>query len=76
MSEKFIGEVVWFITKPKYNYGFISRENEKDIFVHWSDINHEGYKTLKKGQRVSFEIGTNNEGKPKAINVTVIQDVK
>lgn len=71
--EKLIGRVVWFDPK-KLKYGFISREGEKDIFVHYSDIAMEGYKTLKKDQKVSFLIGTNNAGSPKAIEVTVIDE--
>lgn len=68
--ETFVGKVVWF-SGPK-NYGFISRENEKDLFVHFSDIEMEGYKTLKEEQIVSFSIGKNNRGEPKAIHVKII----
>jgi cold shock protein len=65
----FYGEVVWFKT-----FGFIKPEaGDKDIFVHYSDINTEGYKTLQKGQKVSFEMGLNNRGQPKAINVCIIK---
>jgi cold shock protein len=71
-EEKFIGTVVWF--SNKYNFGFISRPNETDIFVHWSDIASEGFKTLKKGQQVSFSIGLNNRKQPKATEVTVINE--
>jgi CspA family cold shock protein len=69
-EEKYTGTVVWF--SNKYNYGFISRPNETDLFVHWSDIASEGFKTLKKGQQVSFLIGLNNRKQPKAIDVEVI----
>ncbi len=72
-EEKFIGTVVWF--DPKLNYGFISRPNDKVIFVHWTDIDPEscvGYRILKKGQQVSFGIGLNNKSKPKAINVVIL----
>ena len=69
-EEKYVGTVVWF--SNKYNFGFISRPNEKDMFVHWSDIASEGFKTLKKGQSVSFSIGLNNRKEPKAIDVVVI----
>ena len=69
-EEKYVGTVVWF--SNKYNFGFIARPNEKDMFVHWSDIASEGFKTLKKGQSVSFSIGLNNRKEPKAIDVVVI----
>lgn len=67
------GEVIWF--DPKAGYGFIGWEsNSGDMFVHFSDIVQEGYKTLKKGQKVSFQIGQNNAGKPKAVEVEVIEE--
>lgn len=67
---RYSGTVVWF--SPRLNFGFISRSGETDIFVHWSDIVMEGYKILKKGQRVEFGLGLNNHGQPKAIEVVVI----
>lgn len=72
MSDKVTetGEVIWF--NAKTGYGFISRAGNPDIFVHFSDIVSEGFKTLKKGQRVSYEIGTNKRGQPKAVNVVVV----
>jgi CspA family cold shock protein len=69
-SEKYVGNVVWF--DAKLGYGFISREEEKDLFVHWSDIQSEGFKTLKKGQEVAYSIGLNNRKQPKAVEVVVI----
>jgi len=64
------GQVVWF----NKGMGFIKQdENETDMFVHYSDISMEGYKTLAKGQLVSYQVGTNRRGQPKAINVTVIK---
>ena len=71
-NKRYEGVVVWFNNKP--GYGFISREGMKDIFVHFSDINCEGFKTIKKGQRVSFTIGKNNRGVDKATDVLVIDD--
>lgn len=70
MKETFIGEVIWFDPKP--GYGFIKWDQEPDMFVHFSDIVCEGFKTLKKGQKVEFGIGKNNAGNPKAIDVKVI----
>lgn len=71
-EEKYVGKVVWF--DAKLGYGFIARPNEKDLFVHWSDISCEGFKTLKKGQEVAFSIGLNNRKQPKAIDVIVVGD--
>ena len=59
-EEKYIGKVVWF--DASLGYGFISRENETDLFVYWSDIVSEGFKTLKKGQEVAFSIGLSSPG--------------
>ena len=70
MQDMFEGEVIWFDNSA--GYGFIARSNEKDLFVHFSDINCEGFKTIKKGQKVSFTLGVNNKGIPKATNVTVV----
>ena len=62
------GTVKWF-NKQK-GYGFISDESGKDVFVHYSGINMEGYKNLEEGQAVKFEV-TNGEKGPQATNVTV-----
>ena len=48
------GTVKWF-NKQK-GYGFISDESGKDVFVHYSGINMEGYKNLEEGQKVEFEL--------------------
>lgn len=76
MSESKRGTVIWFDPKP--GYGFIQwdgqKENEDDMFVHFSDINLDGFKTLKKGQKVSFDVGENNKGQPKAIDVTILDE--
>lgn len=73
-EEVFTGEVVWFHIER--GYGFIAWERDgrkqKDMFCHFSDIDIEGFKLLKGGQKVSFSIGVNNDGAPKAINVKVI----
>jgi len=67
-QEKQKGTVIFF----QGFWGFIAQDNgEKDMFVHWSDINVDGHKALKKDQRVSYLIGTNNMGQPKAIDVTI-----
>jgi len=69
-GEKYVGTVCWF--DAKLGYGFISRADERDIFVHWSDITCKGFKTLKKGQEVAYSIGLNNRKQPKAVDVVVI----
>ena len=61
------GTVKWF--NPEKGYGFISRENDDDIFVHFSEIQMDGYKTLDEGQRVSFEVTEGANGKLQASNV-------
>lgn len=48
------GKVKWF--NDAKGYGFIEREGQKDIFVHYSSIVQDGFKSLKEGERVSFEI--------------------
>jgi CspA family cold shock protein len=74
--DKHEGTVVWFDNKQ--GIGFLSWElngtAQKDMFVHFSDIVCDGFKTIKKGHRVSFGIGQNNKGQPKAIEVTVINE--
>ena len=52
-------------------YGFISREQGDDVFVHFSAIQGEGYKTLQEGQRVEFEVGQGRKG-PEAQNVRAL----
>jgi len=59
MKEK--GIVKWF--EEKRGYGFIRRENGTDIFVHYKDIQMEGYKTLFEGEEVTFEIEKTAKGK-------------
>ena len=74
-DEKYIGDVLWF--DAKRGYGFIGWEKDgvkqKDLFVHFSDINSEGFKTLYKGQKVSYGLGVNKHGVPKAVDVTVLK---
>lgn len=55
------GTVKWFSNEK--GYGFIERGNgEADVFVHFSAINGEGYKSLTEGQRVSFEVVQGDKG--------------
>ena len=67
MSEK--GKVKWF--NASKGYGFIERENESDVFVHYSAIVGDGYKTLEEGQEVEFDIVQGERG-PQASNVKKI----
>jgi CspA family cold shock protein len=52
-------------------YGFISRDGEDDVFVHFSNIVGEGYRSLEEGQAVEFEVGPGRKG-PEALNVRAI----
>ncbi len=61
------GTVKWF--NPDKGYGFISREDGDDVFVHFSEIQGEGFKTLDEGQAVSFDITDGQNGKKQASNV-------
>ena len=61
------GTVKWF--NPDKGYGFISREGGDDLFVHYSEIQMDGFKTLDEGQAVEFEITTGQNGKLQASNV-------
>ncbi len=63
------GQVKWF--NEKKGYGFIQQEGGGDLFVHYSAIQGDGFKSLKEGQKVSFEIEETPKG-PKAKNVQII----
>ncbi len=54
------GKVKWFSNQK--GYGFITREDGKDVFVHYSAIKGDGYKTLEEGQEVSFEVTQGPKG--------------
>lgn len=62
------GTVKWF--NPEKGYGFISQEDGEDLFVHWSEIQMDGYKTLDEGAAVEFEVTQSDNGKLQASNVT------
>ncbi|ONI45883.1 cold-shock protein [Candidatus Epulonipiscioides gigas] len=61
------GKVKWF--NPEKGFGFIEREDGDDVFVHFTAIQSDGFKTLEEGQEVEFEITEGNRG-PQASNVT------
>ncbi len=66
------GRVKWF--NAEKGFGFIERENAKDVFVHFSAINMDGYKTLEEGTEVQFDIVDGQKG-DQAANVTRVATV-
>ena len=69
MSEYMQGTVKFFNSEK--GYGFISRESGDDVFVHYSNIQGDGYKSLDEGQRVEFDVAPGRKGE-EAQNVRVI----
>lgn len=61
------GTVTWFDVKK--GFGFLSDADGLDYFVHFSEIQAAGFRMLKKGQMVSFEVGEDQKGRPVARNV-------
>ena len=61
------GTIKWF--SEKKGYGFISQDDGEDVFVHYSSITMDGFRSLTEGDRVSFEVVEEDRG-PKAKNVT------
>ena len=66
MSERVTGTVKWF--NGGKGYGFITREDEEDVFVHYSAIEGEGFRNLHEGDQVEFSIEQGQKG-PAAANV-------
>ncbi len=60
MAEREIGTVKWFNSTK--GFGFIERENEKDVFVHYSEIDDTGYRSLEEGRRVEFTVVDGDKG--------------
>ena len=63
------GKVKWFNNKK--GYGFITPESRNDVFVHFSAIKSDGYKTLQEGQEVEFDIQQGPKGE-QAANVVIV----
>ncbi len=63
------GTVKWFNSEK--GYGFITTEEGQDIFVHYSSISSEGFKTLNEGDKVQFEVTEGDRG-PQATNVETL----
>ncbi len=63
------GVIKWF--NEKKGYGFISNEEGGDVFVHYTGIAGDGFRTLNEGDRVEFEIETSDKG-PRAVSVKAI----
>ena len=60
MSDREMGTVKWF--NDAKGFGFISRENGEDVFVHFRSIQAQGFKSLQEGQRVSFTVTRGQKG--------------
>lgn len=65
------GKVKWFSNEK--GYGFIETDEGEDVFVHFTGINDEGFKTLDEGETVSFEVIEGNRG-PQASNVNKLEE--
>ena len=65
------GKVKWF--NPAKGYGFITGDDSNEVFVHYSAINAEGYKTLENGQAVTYDVIEGDKG-PQAMNVTAVRE--
>ena len=69
MSERETGTVKWF--NDSKGFGFISRESGDDVFVHYSDVQGGGFRSLREGQRVEFSVEQGTKG-PKTTNVLAL----
>lgn len=73
-NEIYFGIVIWFSSKK--GYGFIEWEmkgaKQEDLFIHFSDIDYQGFKTLQKGNKVQFKLGINRNNELKAVECLVL----
>jgi len=70
MGERKTGTVKWF--NAEKGFGFISQPSGADLFVHFSEIQGQGFKTLQEGQRVDFIVGEGRKG-PQAQEVRLVE---
>lgn len=70
MADRIVGTVKWFNNTK--GYGFLSQEGGADVFVHYSAIQTDGYRSLEEGQKVEFSIEKGPKGL-QASNVTIIK---
>lgn len=69
---QYTGKVSWFNNAK--GYGFLTASGRPDVFCHYSAIVSNGYKTLKEGEPVEFDIEPGRAGKPQAVNVRRVAD--
>ena len=67
-----VGTVRWFSLEK--GYGFIARDDDEDVYVHYSSIAMDGFKALEAGTRVEFEVGKDDKG-PVADNVRPLESI-
>ena len=70
MSERINGTVKWF--NPDKGFGFISQESGPDVFVHYSEIQDSGYRSLNEGDKVEFTLAQGQKG-PQATAVKMVE---
>jgi CspA family cold shock protein len=73
-KETYYGEVIFFSKTYGFSTHFKNGVQQRDIFLHYSDILADGFRMLRQGQKISYNIGVNNFGAPKAINIRIISN--